>query len=197
MDGNYYDKCYNYGKYDRTGYSCNGSAKERVVRVNEDGSFVTEPIEEISSYVTNASCEHPARYLEAVGKKTDFQTVGTAGTCYKERLIISNKCNKCQRRGIKTYSPWVRCSKHRYPACMLIGTASVAASSGVELHEFFNANGERVMYPLATFDEDPDLSTSGPQDQVSVGQIIETEDGKEIVIAVDGQGAYVTEVIDQ
>ena len=32
-------------------------------------------------------------------------------------------------------------------ACMLIGTASVAASSGVELHEFFNAKGERVMYP--------------------------------------------------
>ena len=96
-------------------YVTETGAKERVVRVNEDGSFVTEPVEEISSYVTNAPCEHPARYLEAVGKKTDFQTVGTAGTCYKERLIISNKCNKCQRRGIKTYSPWVRCSKHRYP----------------------------------------------------------------------------------
>lgn len=96
-------------------YVIETGAKERVVRVNEDGSFVTEPVEEISSYVTNAPCEHPARYLEAVGKKTDFQTVGTAGTCYKERLIISNKCNKCQRRGIKTYSPWVRCSKHRYP----------------------------------------------------------------------------------
>lgn len=91
-------------------YVTETGAKERVVRVNEDGSFVTEPVEEISSYVTNAPCEHPARYLEAVGKKTDFQTVGTAGTCYKERLIISNKCNKCQRRGIKTYSPWVRCS---------------------------------------------------------------------------------------
>ena len=96
-------------------YVTETGAKERVVRVNEDGSFVTEPVVEISSYVTNAPCEHPARYLEAVGKKTDFQTVGTAGTCYKERLIISNKCNKCQRRGIKTYSPWVRCSKHRYP----------------------------------------------------------------------------------
>ena len=96
-------------------YVTETGAKERVVKVNEDGSFVTEPVEEISSYVTNAPCEHPARYLEAVGKKTDFQTVGTAGTCYKERLIISNKCNKCQRRGIKTYSPWVRCSKHRYP----------------------------------------------------------------------------------
>ena len=96
-------------------YVTETGAKERVVKVKEDGSFVTEPVEEISSYVTNAPCEHPARYLEAVGKKTDFQTVGTAGTCYKERLIISNKCNKCQRRGIKTYSPWVRCSKHRYP----------------------------------------------------------------------------------
>jgi len=96
-------------------YVTETGAKESVVRVNEDGSFVTEPVEEISSYMTNAPCEHPARYLEAVGKKTDFQTVGTAGTCYKERLIISNKCNKCQRRGIKTYSPWVRCSKHRYP----------------------------------------------------------------------------------
>ena len=85
-------------------YVTETGAKERVVKVNEDGSFVTEPVEEISSYVTNAPCEHPARYLEAVGKKTDFQTVGTAGTCYKERLIISNKCNKCQRRGIKTYS---------------------------------------------------------------------------------------------
>ena len=82
-------------------------------------------------------------------------------------------------------------------ACMLSCTASVAAGSGTELHEFFNANGEGVMYPMATFDEDPDLSTSGPQDQISVGQIIETEDGKEKVIAVDGQGAYVTEVIDQ
>lgn len=53
------------------------------------------------------------------------------------------------------------------------------------------------MYPLATLDEDSDLSTSGPQDSVSVGQIIETEDGKEKVIAIDGQGAYVTETIDR
>ena len=43
---------------------------------------------------------------------------------------------------------------------MLIGAVSVAASSGVELHEFFNAKGERVMYPypLGTFKENHDLS---------------------------------------
>ena len=41
---------------------------------------------------------------------------------------------------------------------MLIGAVSVAASSGVELHEFFNAKGERVMYPypLGTFKENWD-----------------------------------------
>ena len=81
----------------------NGSL-ERVIRVYEDGSFVTEPINDIRTYATNTPCEHPARYLEARGKKTDFQTVGTAGICYKERLIISNKCKKCNRIGIKTYS---------------------------------------------------------------------------------------------
>lgn len=54
-------------------YVTETGAKERVVRVNEDGSFVTEPVEEISSYVTNAPCEHPARYLEAVGKKRIFK----------------------------------------------------------------------------------------------------------------------------
>lgn len=89
---------------------------ERVIRVYEDGSFVTEPINDIRTYATNTPCEHPARYLEARGKKTDFQTVGTAGICYKERLIISNKCKKCNRIGIKTYSPWSYCSKHSYPA---------------------------------------------------------------------------------
>ena len=59
-------------------------------------------------------------------------------------------------------------------ACMLIGTASVAASSGVELHEFFNAKGERVMYPypLGTFKENHDLSIEGPQDQVSIGRLL-------------------------
>lgn len=96
-------------------YVTETGVNERVVRVNEDGSFVTEPVEEASFYATNASCEHPARYLEAVGKKTDFQTVGSSGTCYKERLIISNKCNKCNRRGIKTYTPWTYCSKHSFP----------------------------------------------------------------------------------
>ena len=46
----------------------NGSL-ERVIRVYEDGSFVTEPINDIRTYATNTPCEHPARYLEARGKK--------------------------------------------------------------------------------------------------------------------------------
>ena len=41
------------------------------------------------------------------------------------------------------------------------------------------------------------LNYDGPQDQVYVGQIIQTEDGPEKVIAVDEQGSYVTEVLEQ
>ena len=36
----------------------------------------------------------------------------------------------------------------------------------------------------------------GPQDQVHIGQILQTEDGKEKVIAIDGHGRYVTEIVD-
>lgn len=75
-------------------------------------------------------------------------------------------------------------------ASMLIGTVSVAASSGIELHEFFNEKGEKVIYPWESI-ENPDLNYNGPQDQVYVGQIIQTEDGPEKVIAVDEQGSYV------
>ena len=60
---------------------------ERVIRVYEDGSFVTEPINDIRTYATNTPCEHPARYLEAHGKKTDFQTVGP----YVCKSLLHNK----------------------------------------------------------------------------------------------------------
>lgn len=50
-------------------------------------------------------------------------------------------------------------------ASMLIGTVSVAASSGIELHEFFNEKGEKVIYPWESI-ENPDLNYNGPQDQV-------------------------------
>ena len=102
-------------------------------------------------------------------------------------------------------------------ASMLIGTVSVAASSGIELHEFFNEKGEvvykvpRIGIELQDLEkvpiimaiaggkskENPDLNYDGPQDQVYVGQIIQTEDGPEKVIAVDEQGSYVTEVLEQ
>ena len=42
-------------------------------------------------------------------------------------------------------------------ASMLIGTVSVAASSGIELHEFFNEKGEKVIYPWESI-ENPDLN---------------------------------------
>ena len=61
-----------------------------------------------------------------------------------------------------------------------------------------NEKSPYCFFVCTTFDSFlNDLSIEGPQNQVSIGQIIETEDGKERVIAVDGQGSYVTEVLDQ
>ena len=53
------------------------------------------------------------------------------------------------------------------------------------------------MYPLATFERRSGFKHQRTTGSGISGQIIETEDGKEIVTAVDGQGAYMTEVIDQ
>ena len=50
-------------------YMTETGAKERIVRVNEDGSFVTEPIEAISSYATNAPCEHPGSWTEQYARR--------------------------------------------------------------------------------------------------------------------------------
>ena len=62
--------------------------------------------------------------------------------------------------------------------------------------QFWYEKGEKVIYPWESI-ENPDLNYDGPQDQVYVGQIIQTEDGPEKVIAVDEQGSYVTEVLEQ
>ncbi len=64
------------------------------------------------------------------------------------------------------------------------------------MHEFFNSKGETVIYPLAKTNLNSEMDNDGPQDRVTVGQIIQTEDGLEKVIAVDGQGNYVTEILD-
>ena len=65
-----------------------------------------------------------------------------------------------------------------------------------DLANILNEKGEKVIYPWESI-ENPDLNYDGPQDQVYVGQIIQTEDGPEKVIAVDEQGSYVTEVLEQ
>ena len=83
-------------------------------------------------------------------------------------------------------------------SCIIACSVSTAAKSETfrtEMHEFINSRGEKVKYPLAI--TDPDNGTEkGPQDQVHIGQILQTEDGKEKVIAIDGHGSYVTEIVD-
>ncbi len=96
-------------------YVQKNSPMEKVIRTYSDGSFVTEPVKDISAYATNQVCDHPVRYLEALSTQNDLRTVGTESTCYKKRLVTVNRCKKCNRYGIKTYTVWTYCHKHSYP----------------------------------------------------------------------------------
>ena len=58
-------------------------------------------------------------------------------------------------------------------SCIIAGSVSTAAKSETfrtEMHEFINARGEKVKYPLAMTDSD-NGTEKGPQDQVHIGQI--------------------------
>ena len=63
-------------------------------------------------------------------------------------------------------------------SCIIACSVSTAAKSETfrtEMHEFINARGEKVKYPLAI--TDPDNGTDkGPHDQVLIGQILQTDD---------------------
>lgn len=88
---------------------------EKVVRVNNDGSFVTEEVKENGEQVIKAVCTHPAASLVAITNLTDeTKTVGKASCCFKYRSVTQCKCKKCGGL-VKTYGAWKSYTKHSYP----------------------------------------------------------------------------------
>lgn len=84
---------------------------ERVVRVNEDGSFISEEI----TGRAQKQCTHPANELKAKENlKDEISIVKKAGVCYKHRSVTLYQCNKCLRN-IKLRGKWVNVTKHYYP----------------------------------------------------------------------------------
>lgn len=90
--------------------------RERIIRVNKDGSFVTESIDMRKCFSTNRvkgakSCSH-TRLLE-ISTKTETSTVGKKSCCYKSRKIVKSRCENCSKI-FTTYGRWTQHKKHSY-----------------------------------------------------------------------------------
>lgn len=93
-------------------YISEDGSVEKVIRTYADGSFVTEPVTNIAVFTTN--CPHPASSLQPLGTTDKTRLVGTQSVCYKKRSETTNRCLKCRKIGIKTYSTWKYYSTHSY-----------------------------------------------------------------------------------
>lgn len=94
--------------------SANGQL-ELVVRVNKDGSFISEEYNPNSIRTRVVKCSHPAASLKAVAElNPEFKDVATASCCYKYRSVTQCRCKKCGAL-IKMHGPWKSVSKHSFP----------------------------------------------------------------------------------
>ena len=83
---------------------------ELVVRINEDGSFITEEFNE-----NTVKTSHPAASLVAIAElNPDTETVGKDYCCFKYRSVTKCRCQKCGAT-VKTYGVWKSHKNHDFP----------------------------------------------------------------------------------
>lgn len=88
---------------------------ERIVRVEKDGSFVTEVMESVIQKSQKAACPHPAANLIPLAEKEpDTRTIASENVCFQYRSKTLCRCGKCNAT-IYTYGPWKNHTKHDFP----------------------------------------------------------------------------------
>lgn len=91
---------------------------EQVIRVNKDGSFITEELEISRNTIMsrNERCSHPTQSLVAlVDLGDEIKHKKTASCCYKYRSVTKYRCKKCGNSSIKQFGAWHEHKKHSYP----------------------------------------------------------------------------------
>lgn len=91
---------------------------EQVIRVNKDGSFITEEIKVNINTIMNrkAVCNHPSASLVAIANlRNDTEDVHTDSCCFRYRSVTKYRCKKCGNSSIKQYGAWQKHKKHSYP----------------------------------------------------------------------------------
>lgn len=99
-------------------YKNGDGVAEKIIKVNEDGSFVTESLELPRSFAAKSinarsvkNCQH-VKLLE-IYTKTETSNVATKSCCYKSRKIIKSRCAQCSKT-FTTYGKWEKHKEHSY-----------------------------------------------------------------------------------
>ena len=88
-----------------------------VIKVNADGSFVTQTIDENTTkakiLASRSSCNHSV--LITYGKqKTEKKAVNSKTVCYKTRKWKAAKCSQCKKNGFRVYTSDWKSYEHNY-----------------------------------------------------------------------------------
>lgn len=90
------------------------SGNDVVIKVNEDQSFYTAPLEYSMLRAAN-TCSHSQ--LEAYGSisgQSVSYNKSDSTYCYKTRTVQNARCVQCKKTGFKFYGTWTK-HKHSYP----------------------------------------------------------------------------------
>lgn len=88
---------------------------EQVIRVNKDGSFVTEEVD-LRIKGKKKACSHPAGSLKAIANLAPKTvTMAQPNCCFKHCTVTLNRCQQCGNGSIKTYGAWINHKKHNFP----------------------------------------------------------------------------------
>ena len=88
-------------------------ADEVLVKMNEDGSFVTEKISDVSTFAAQ-ECRHDEIIKDGPPLTEKVSYGGAyADKCYKKRTVEQSYCSRCHKR-FKVYGPWTDVN-HSYP----------------------------------------------------------------------------------
>lgn len=89
-------------------------SKEVVIRVNEDGSYVSCVYSlQKASVKANSTCDHTNLVEYSKYTETESYKKKNATYCYKTRIVQNARCAKCGKTGIKMYGKWTK-YKHKY-----------------------------------------------------------------------------------
>ncbi len=87
---------------------------EKIIRIEEEGGFLTEVVHPFAQTIQSASCTHPTSSLKKIkDMETSYKILKKPTVCYKSRKRVLLECEVCRCR-LYAYENWIN-HKHDFP----------------------------------------------------------------------------------